>query len=256
MAGIGPQRVHDVGGQQGGAGGGGELPGDVEPPYRCVGPFEQRHDGRGRAPAAPRGRWCTRARAGRRPCEDATSVDPEDLEGGGHAHDVDDGVETADLVEVHVVDGHPVERRLDLGQGRERGQGPFRDPGGQACAGDDGGDLGVGPGRPVLLGAHHGTGPGDAASEHALDVERPPAHREPPEQPPHLADVGSCVDERSEGHVPGDAGEAVEPRHPLAGHERSVTSGVTGGVTHGGPARRGCGRRRRQPRSRCQSPPR
>ena len=50
-------------------------------------------------------------------------VDPEHLERGRRAHDVDDRVVPPDLVEVHLVDGPPVQGGLDLGQRAEHGQG-------------------------------------------------------------------------------------------------------------------------------------
>ena len=46
-------------------------------------------------------------------------VHAEHLERGRRAHDVDDRVVAADLVEVHLVDGTPVQRRFDGGQRSE-----------------------------------------------------------------------------------------------------------------------------------------
>ena len=59
-------------------------------------------------------------------------VDAEDLERGDRADDVDDGVVPAHLVEVHLVDRAPVQRRFHLGQPAEDGQRPLGHPWRQA----------------------------------------------------------------------------------------------------------------------------
>ena len=64
---------------------------------------------------------------------------------------------------------------------------------------------------------------GDAAAHALFDPQVPARKGKPVEQPADLVDVGAGVDERAEGHVTGDAGEAVEPGHP----------GVDWGCRHG-----------------------
>ena len=51
-------------------------------------------------------------------------VDAQHLEGGTRADDVDDGVERAHLVEVHVGGRHSMESALGFGQCPHGGQGP------------------------------------------------------------------------------------------------------------------------------------
>ncbi len=75
-------------------------------------------------------------------------VDPEHLERRRRPDDVDDGVVPADLVEVHLVDRTAVQRRLDAGQGAERGQGPLGHPVRQRSLRDERGDRADGSGRP------------------------------------------------------------------------------------------------------------
>ena len=72
-------------------------------------------------------------------------------------------------------------------------------------------------------------GGGDAAPEHGLGLEPPAVDRQPPQQRPHLVEVGPGVDQRPQRHVAGDPREAVEPRHGgRAAHhqETSTRSGL------------------------------
>ncbi len=104
-----------------------------------------------------------------------------------------------------------VEPPLCLGQGPEGGEGPAVHPVGELGGGHDGGDLGGGARRRVDLGAHVDLGAGDARPQHGLGLEGPAVDRQALEHGAHLVDVGPGVDQRAEGHVAGDAGEAVEP---------------------------------------------
>ena len=170
-------------------------------------------------------------------------VDAEHLERGGRPHDVDDGVVPADLVEVHLVDGPPVQRGLDRGQRAEHGQRPRRHPRRQAASSiraamtpwvrtttsspaDDG--RRAGDAAPHALARPAGPSPGRASrsSRARTSSTSAPASMSEPER-----------------HVPGDAGEAVEP-----GHRRRCT--VVALVTAA------AGRRRRRRRSRCRCRPR
>ena len=107
---------------------------------------------------------------------------------------------------------------LGLGERREGRQRPLLHPLRKAGLGDEALDVGGGANdrRVRRLDVHLGRG--DAASEHRLLVDRPPAHRQTLELAANLVEVGPGVDQRAECHVPGDAGEAVEPGQP--GHLR------------------------------------
>ena len=123
MAGSGPKRVGE-GGQQRGAGRGGELDGDVD--AVASGAAGEQRDHRRR-------RVGQQAVGGARPCRCPTAtgagahlVDAEHLERGARADDVDDGVERADLVEVRPRRRSVRWRRaLDLGQPLERRPAPL-----------------------------------------------------------------------------------------------------------------------------------
>ena len=54
----------------------------------------------------------------------SSEVDAERVQPGARADDVDDRVDRADLVEVHVVDGRPVHGGLGVGESAERSQRP------------------------------------------------------------------------------------------------------------------------------------
>ena len=205
-------------GEQGGTRGRRELYPDVTPVGRN--PLEQSHGGRGRI-----GQPAVRAAHGAAPGghrRGAHLVDAQHLECGRRPHDVDDRVVPADLVEVHLVDGPPVQRGLDGGQRAEHGQRPLGHPRRQCGVLNESGD---GP-----MGAdHHVVAADDGAracdpSPHALVQPQVPAREgEPVQQGTDLVDVGPGVNERPERHVPCDTGEAVEPRHRL---------GARGGARH------------------------
>ena len=118
---------------------------------------------------------------------------------------------TADLVEVDLVDRPTVEGGLDLGQRREGGQRPRRHPGRQPGLLHQTHDVRVRAHHDVVLDGDDGAAGGDTAPQHGLDLEGPPAERQSLEQAQDLVESGSGVDEAAERHVPGDAGEAVEP---------------------------------------------
>ena len=58
-----------------------------------------------------------------------------------------------------------------------------------------------------------GAGTGDATADTVFELQVPAGKVQPIEEGAHLIDIGSRVDEGAEGHVAGDAGETVEPRH-------------------------------------------
>ena len=102
--------------------------------------------------------------------------------------------------------------------------------------------------RTTTVSSHgdHGPGGGDPAPQDRLDVERPAAERQPFEQAEHLVEVGTGVDQAPECHVPGDAGEAVEPGDGATGTGAVAVDGLTAAS----------GRRRTPRRSRCRCRPR
>ena len=233
MSGRGPNDVRQRG-QQRGAGGRGEL--------------HLRR--RGRRWGCPRagGRWPARGWASR-PCALRTMpvpvataearhlVDAEHLERGGRPDDVDDGVVPTDLVEVHLVDGAAVQGGLDRGQRAEDRQGPRRDPGGQ---GGSSMRAAITPWVRTTT-----SSPPTRARVQAMPPRMPSSNSRC--QPGRARRSSSArtsstsapgVDERAQGHVARDAGEAVEPGHAS---RRPSPCCVTGAA----------GRWRRPPRSRC-----
>ena len=203
-------------GEQGGAGRGGELDTDVEAGGGRAHGGEQRDDRRGgvgqQAVGGP-----DHAGAG----DDGGRphlVDAEHLEGGAGADDVDDGVEPADLVEVDLLRRATVEAALGVGQRREGGQRAGRHAVGQPGLLDERRDVRRRADDRGVLRVHVQLGGRDPAAQHRLGLDRPAADRQALEQGPHLVEVGAGVDQRSERHVAGDAGEAVEP-----GEARHVT---------------------------------
>ena len=169
-------------------------------------------------------------------------VDPEHLECGRRPDDVDDGVVPADLVEVDLVDRPPVQRRLDVASVRNTASARCVTLAGSAASSIRAAIAAMGADDHVVA-ADDGTGAGDAAPHAVLEPQVPAGKGEPVEQAADLVDVGPGVDERPEGHVAGDAREAVEPGDRL---------GATGwgSVT----ARAGRSRRPRRTRCRCRRP--
>ena len=54
----------------------------------------------------------------------------------------------------------------------------------------------------------------DAGTQHGLGLDRPTTHRQASEHGSQFVDIGTGIDERTEGHIAGDAREAVEPGDP------------------------------------------
>ena len=140
-------------------------------------------------------------------------VDPEHLECGCGADDVDDGVVPTDLVEVHLVDRATVQVGLDGRQRAEDGQGALGHPRRERGVLDHRPDRSVGAADVVTSGDDHPRA-GDASAPAFFDPKVPAREGKAVEHAADLLDVGTGVDERAEGHVTGDAGEAVEPGHP------------------------------------------
>ncbi len=173
---------------------------------------QQLHDGRGRVrEQAVRG--ADHARAGDHDRR-VDRVDLQHLEGGAGADHVDDGVEAAHLVEVHLLGRPAVEVPLGLGQRAEDRQRPAADPLGQPGLLHERGDVGGRAHDGGVLDLDVDLGGRDAAAQHRFGLEPPAAHRQPLDHRAHLVDVGPGVEQRPQGHVPGDPREAVEPGDP------------------------------------------
>ena len=107
-----------------------------------------------------------------------------------------------------------VEGRLDLGQAFEDGERPSGDPTGQRGRLEQGHDVAVGAaGTVVAVPLDDGPGGRHAAPQHRLDGQAPSVHGSRRRSGQDLAEVGAGVEQAAERHVPGDAREAVEPRH-------------------------------------------
>ena len=137
-------------------------------------------------------------------------VDPEHFECGRRPDDVDDRVVPADLVEVDLLDRAPVQHRLDGGEQAEHGQRALRHPRREGRLLDQRRDRPMGADDHVVAGDDR-TRAGDASPHARLEPQVPTGKGEPVEQPADLVDVRPGVDERAEGHVAGNAREAVEP---------------------------------------------
>ena len=87
-------------------------------------------------------------------------------------------------------------------------------------------DVGRGAHDGRLLGVHVDLGAADAGAHDRLGLELPPADRQALAQLAHLVEVGAGVDERAQGHVAGDPGEAVEPGDASRHSSRSASSRV------------------------------
>ena len=87
---------------------------------------------------------------------------------------------------------------------------------------DHGGDVAVGADDRCLLGLDVDLGASEPGTEDGLCVERPSADGDALAQRADLVEIGAEVDERAEGHVAGDAGEAVEP-----GDDRHLSNRIT-----------------------------
>jgi hypothetical protein len=164
---------HDRGGQQGRTGRGGQLDRDVDP----VGGRapQQGDDRRGWIGQQPVG-GTDHAGAGRH-WAGVNGVDAQNLEGGGGADHVDDGIEPSHLVEVDLLGGPSVQLSLDVGQRPERPQGAAGDPLGEPGLLDHPGDVRCGAHDRRLDHVHVRLGGGDAAPEHGLGLEPPAVGR-------------------------------------------------------------------------------
>jgi hypothetical protein len=127
-------------------------------------------------------------------------------------------------VEVDLIDRLAVQAPLGLGERPEHGMGAVAHTVGKPGLVEHGGDVAGGADDVGGLGDDVRLGPGDAVAQHRLGVEAPPTDRQAFADPPHLAEVGAGVEQRTECHVAGDATEAVEPGDPASG----VAGGAVG----------------------------
>ena len=138
-------------------------------------------------------------------------VDTQHLERGTGTHHIDDGIDPAHLVEVDLIGRSAVEATLGGGEGPEHGQSPRLHSGRKLGVGHQALDVGRGANHRRLLDPHVDLGSTDSAPQHRLHLQRPPRQAQPPQDGCHLLDRRASVDQRAQGHVAGDAGEAVEP---------------------------------------------
>jgi hypothetical protein len=131
--------------------------------------------------------------------------DAEQVERGGHADRVDDGVEPADLVQVHPRRVDAVDPRLHLGdlphgtRGNRHVGDPREQLRGMPLRGRVG-DLDDGPRGP------------DPAPCDALGPELPAVQPGARHRGPYAVHGGTEVEQRAEQHVAGDPAERVEPQ--------------------------------------------
>ena len=152
----------------------------------------------------------------------------------------------ADLVEVDLGRRPAVEPALHLGQPGEGGQRPLAGPVGQAGLGDQPDDVGVGAHHLGVGRVHPDVGARQPGPQDRLGLEGPAADGQGDQLAFDQGQVGAGVDQAAEGHVAGDAGEAVPPGDGR--HDRP-------GCLTADPRGPGCGRRRRRHRSRCRCRP-
>jgi hypothetical protein len=147
-------------------------------------------------------------------------VDAEELERVHGGHDVDDRVEGANLVQVHLLERHLVDRGLGLGEPAKERHGPLASAhrkGRPANQFLDAGKVAMRVARGIGLG--RGRHDADLHRRHArsenairLDADallQPKA----PNRAIQLVDRHAGVNERSEQHVAGGAGKTIDVQH-------------------------------------------
>ena len=85
-------------------------------------------------------------------------------------------------------------------------------------------DLPVPARAPVPAHVHDRARAGDPSAQHRIDSELPTVDGQALEHRDDLGLVGARVEKAAEGHVTGDAGEAVEPRDRAAHRRRRATA--------------------------------
>ena len=128
------------------------------------------------------------------------------------ADDVDDGVRGADFMEVDVVDGLAVDARFRHCDGLEHGEGAAAHRRRKARSLDDGADGGKAPRRAfdAVFEPHRGLGAGDAhlRAWRQLQIELV-RERQLAEFGGQVGGGHAQIDERTQMHVAGNAGEAL-----------------------------------------------
>ena len=142
----------------------------------------------------------------------------QQLQSCAGTHHVDDGVDAAHLVEVHVGHRLTVQVRLSFCQRPKDRCGAFHHPVGQRRVSDEVQDVAGGSRCRHSFVDHVHLGAGDAASHHLFRLHRPAGHIERRAHVHHLGEWGAGVHQCAQGHVSGDAREAVEPRNPAVAH--------------------------------------
>ena len=158
-------------------------------------------------------------------------IDAEEMEPHAGAGDVDDRVDRAHVVEVHVVDGGPVDARFRLPEPGEDARGVRLDGRGQIAGGDqieDGAQVSVRvlvpvvpvsvrmagriTGMIVVVHVHVDLGRPEDALHHLASLERPPGKTELGELVAEGLEGHARVHEGAHDHVPRGPARAVEVR--------------------------------------------
>ena len=157
------------------------------------------------------------------------AVDAQVLEREGDAAHLADGVDGADLVEVHLLGIHVVDAGLGVGEPAEGLLRPLARPLGQARGVDQRADR-----APVALrlagrGSDRGVRGADRVPADALRAQLEPLDGEPGQPVADHVRIGAGVEQRAQQHVAGDAGHAVEVED--AGHrpppaERAIRAAI------------------------------
>ena len=141
----------------------------------------------------------------------AYRLDVEQLKGHAASDDVQDRVESTDLVERHLLRGEPMNPALGLGEEAESGDGTARDPLRQARALDELSYVREGAVR-MLLGVLYGEP--ERSNTVNLRGLHPKLERESElsEYPFELLGRDPRVEQRGEGHIASGAADGLEVR--------------------------------------------
>ena len=108
--------------------------------------------------------------------------------------------------------GPAVQAPLDGGQGREGRQSALADPFGEPGFGEHAGDVGMRPDDAGFGRFHCYLGGRDTAAQHRFRADVPALDGQAAENLDDSAEVGARVHQAGQGHIAGDAREAVPPR--------------------------------------------
>ncbi len=145
--------------------------------------------------------------------------DAEEVDRGGDADGVHDGVQAADLVQMDVLGAAVVQGGLHLGDAAYRGGGDVGDRGGLRTAHMFQQLGGAAFGRGVVD-RHHGTSTDDPVGLDVLHIELPPAKSGAGHGLADFAERCAEIEQCGQQHVAGQPGDRVEPEN----HGRSLVA--------------------------------